>query len=250
MSDDFLNPEALGDSLKSVLHDDSCSLREREEAVQQWLAREPRELNALVQEAEAENSQVRQIVASVLGSSTDPAAVRSLVTLLGDPVNHVRNHAERSLLKQEDVVRKHGIGPLLTKLRHAEPLSRAPAARILGAIQAREALEPLMEMLQRENDWLVRMWTASALGDMNDVSAFDLLVHVAQQDEKNRVRAAAVEAIAKLKQPKSEEALKAALDDDDEGVRKAASEALSSLGMADDDFADPFDDPFGELDDD
>jgi HEAT repeat protein len=46
------------------------------------------------------------------------------------------------------------------------------------------------------------------------------------------VRAAAAEAIGKLRTPKSQELLQQALQDDDGGVRKVAEEALAALHQA------------------
>ena len=53
---------------------------------------------------------------------------------------------------------------------------------------------------------------------------------MATSDEKNRVRAAAVEAIGELRAERSEEILRAVIESDqDEGVKRTAEEALEDL---------------------
>jgi HEAT repeat protein len=64
-----------------------------------------------------------------------------------------------------------------------------------------------------------------------------------QSDERNRVRAAAAEAIGKLRTSKSKELLQKALKDEDGGVRKVAEEALAALHQAG--FEEDYD-PFAE----
>jgi len=73
------------------------------------------------------------------------------------------------------------------------------------------------------------LWAAKALGDLGDTGAFSALTEVLQHDEKNRVRAAAAEAIGRLRAPGSADVLKQALSDSDEGVRKRIEESLEEL---------------------
>jgi HEAT repeat protein len=76
------------------------------------------------------------------------------------------------------------------------------------------------------------MWAAKALGDLGLHGAFETLAACLKNDEKNRVRAAAAESIGKLRDPRSEAVLTAALADPDGGVQKHAEESLAKIKRA------------------
>ena len=184
----------------------------------------------------------RSSAAVGLGHLQTEASMSALIEALADKVNTVRNLAERSLLKMVEVVREKGVEQLLKLLSHPIPLTRSPAARVIGKTRDPRALDPLLSILQTDRQWLARLWAAKALGDLGMTEGFDALAEALKTDEKNRVRAAAAEAIGKLRAPKSEELLKLALKNEDGGVRMIAGESLSTLGMTgleNDD--DPFD---------
>src|SRR5262249_8576293 len=135
----------------------------------------------------------RGLCACGLGHLPTPESVALLIGLLTDKVNTVRNFAERSLLSMPQTVRETGVEPLLQLLKHPVPLTRSPAARLLGLTQDGRVLEPLLELLRQDRQWLVRMWVVKGLGDLGDHAAFDALSDRLLHDEKNRVRAAAAE---------------------------------------------------------
>jgi len=185
----------------------------------------------------------RSSAAVGLGHLQTEASMSALIKALADKVNTVRNLSERGLLSMIDVVRENGVEQLLEMLNHPVPLTRSPAARVIGRTRDARALDPLLNILQTDRQWLARLWAAKALGDLGMTEAFDALAETMKTDEKNRVRAAAAEAIGKLRAPMSAELLKLALKDEDGGVRKLAEEALSTLEQAgfendDDPFAD------------
>ena len=167
-------------------------------------------------------------------------SMSALITALADDVNTVRNLSERGLLSMIDVVRENGVEQLLELLNHPVPLTRSPAARILGLTRDAKALDPLLRVLRSDEVWLVRLWAAKGLGDLANDEAFDALAETMRSDEKNRVRAAAAEAIGKLRTPKSKEVLQEALKDEDSGVREVAEEAIGALQQAGYEDEDPF----------
>jgi HEAT repeat protein len=176
---------------------------------------------------------VRGVAAIGLGRVAAPAAVRALLAALEDDTNTVRNLAERSLLVLREAVRACGVDGLLQLLRHPAPLTRSPAARLIGLTGDPRALAPLLELLQLDRQWLVRLWAAKGLGDLGMGEAAVGLAHTLRHDEKNRVRAAAAEAIGKLRRPDAEALLRAAFEcDPDGGVKKMAAEGLHALGLA------------------
>jgi len=180
----------------------------------------------------ATDPHLRMLAAIGLAHCALPAAVVPLIEALRDPVNTVRNVAERALIEQIELLRLHGIDPLLTLLADPVPLTRSPAARLVGLTRDRRGLAPLMSILRSDREWLARMWAAKALGDLGCHEAADLLHERLDRDDKNRVRAAAAEAIGRLR-PRHGEAwlLHAVEHDDDGGVRKLAGEALRLFGI-------------------
>ena len=171
----------------------------------------------------------RGLCACGLGHIPTSESVALLIGLLADKVNTVRNFAERSLLQMPDAVREHGIERLLALLNHPVPLTRSPAARLLGLTRDPRALTPLLDLLKRDRQWLVRMWAVKGLGDLGLPDAFEALSDRLRHDEKNRVRAAAAEAIGKLHHPLAEVALLSAVTDEDGGVRQHVEESLAKL---------------------
>ncbi|MDA7528022.1 HEAT repeat domain-containing protein, partial [bacterium] len=85
-------------------------------------------------------------------------------------------------------------------------------------------------------------WAAKSLGDLGKAASIPVLTEKVKTDEKNRVRAAAADALGALRPEGIEELLKEiAENDEDEGVRKSAHEAVLSLGFdAEDAEFDPF----------
>ncbi|MDB5390503.1 MAG: repeat protein [Planctomycetaceae bacterium] len=188
--------------------------------------------DALLRGTSDKDETLRGLCAIGLGAIHSRDSVIRLLDLLTDGSNTVRNLAERSLLQMPEAISQFGIECLIELLEHPVPLSRSPAARLLGLTQDPRGLVPLVKHLKQDKQWLVRMWAAKGLGDLGSDSAFDDLAERLQNDEKNRVRAAAAEAIGKLHHPGSEAVLTAALSDPDGGVQKHAEESLAKLRRA------------------
>lgn len=174
----------------------------------------------------------RELTAIGLGQRNNPETIRLLIELLSDKVNTVRNLAERSLLALPEGVREWGIESLLVLLKHPIPLTRSPAARLLGLAKEPRALEPLLQLAKFDKQWLVRMWACKGLGDLGFVQALEVLAERLKSDEKNRVRAAAAEALGKLPHPQVEQILTECQHDEDGGVQKHIEESLAKLKRA------------------
>lgn len=192
----------------------------------------PDALQALLVGTSDADEDLRGLCAIGLGAIPTSESVQQLLRLLKDKANTVRNLAERSLLQMPDAVKQYGIETLLELLNHPVPLSRSPAARLLGLTQDPRGLDPLITLLKRDKQWLVRMWAAKGLGDLGLDTAFDILADRLKHDEKNRVRAAAAEAIGKLHHPQAVEVLSSATEDEDGGVQKHVEESLAKLRRA------------------
>jgi len=167
-----------------------------------------------------------------LAERAEAEPVSRLIEALADDVNTVRNLAERGLIGLIETVPEFAVPELLELLHNPVPLTRSPAARLLGQTGDVRALEPLQKLL-KDDEWLTRMWACHALGDLGHTAACDGITERARTDPKNRVRAAAVEALGKLRCPDSEETIRAALDDQDAGVKNSADDALRAMGLSD-----------------
>lgn len=182
--------------------------------------------------AKSDDPRVRSHAAAGYGYCSTEKSIYCLLDLLTDSVNTVRNMAERSLIRQMELVRTMGIEGLLQLLDHPAPLTHSPAARILGLSGDQRALQPLLHCASTGEKWLTRMWATKALGDLGCLEAYDELKRRLQTDEKNRVRATAAVALGELRHPQSREALEAAKSDEDEGVQTAIEEALDALSQS------------------
>ncbi len=99
----------------------------------------------------------------------------------------------------------------------------------LGRMGDRRAVPVLIKALQtRDDSWLGREMSARALGDLGDPSAVPALMDAAGKAD---TRAAAVEALARLKDERAIPVLLSALDPAEEPItRRAAVEGLKDLG--------------------
>jgi len=226
-----VDDEAVADAVLALVTDPDAGTPARTAAATA-LARMPGEtgIARLHELLGDDNAALRGIAASGLEYHPDAVTVDALLGALADPVNNVRNLAERSLLAMTCVLIAHGRERLADLLVHPAPLTRSPAARLAGAAELTELVGPLAEMARGDDEWLPRVWASRALGDLGQPGCLDVLEEVANRDEKNRVRAAAAEAIGRLRADRSEAVLREILErDDDAGVRRAAEEALAEL---------------------
>lgn len=219
--------QQIGNSLREFIESREYSDPERQIAatVLGVLGNEP----ILIELLKSETPSVRGQAAVGLGECGTDSACKVLTQLLKDSVNTVRNLAERSLIKQIELVKVHCLEELLDLLDHPEPLTHSPAARLLGLTQAPAALAPLLKMATEGEKWLTRVWAVKALGDLGRNEAFETLRQILLNDEKNRVRAAAATAIAELRHAQSREVLELIDGETDEGVKTAIEEALELL---------------------
>lgn len=116
---------------------------------------------------------------------------------------------------------------LMDALRDKEAKVRAGAARVLGFVATKSAVDEL-ERLLTDPDRDVRRATVSALGEIRDSKATKPLIK-ALQDEWWFVRSEAAQALGKIRDVSATEPLFAALNDSDSSVKLAAENALLTL---------------------
>lgn len=106
--------------------------------------------------------------------------------------------------------------------------TRGLAARALGDLKAKEAVDPVGRLLREDTSEAVRSWSAIALGEIGDRSATEPLVG-ALSDQHSAVRIHAAKSLGKLEDPESVAALIQALNDPVARVRMATAEALGRI---------------------
>ena len=110
---------------------------------------------------------------------------------------------------------------------------RATAADALGQIGSPAASKQLLEALDSRNEPWVRYRIVAALGNFKDDSAIPAkLTEIAKADSSYRARAAALQALGRLKTPDALATLEAAVSGDspDDYLRNAALRSLGPLG--------------------
>jgi HEAT repeat protein len=96
------------------------------------------------------------------------------------------------------------VDPLIEALKDEDDRVRVAAATSLGLIGDPKAVDSLIEALKDESlitddAWRARYSAAASLGDIGDLRAIDPLTYAASNDEEDRVRIAAVEALEKIR---------------------------------------------------
>lgn len=128
---------------------------------------------------------------------------------------------------------RRAIRPLMSKLTTSEPPVQVAAARALGRLQAREAVDVLGRTLGASDEALVRGASADALGAIADPRAIASLIE-ALEDPHPYVRRDAADALAAIGRP-AIEGLDTVLH---EGSRRAKEGAIRALAAMDDPEAD------------
>ena len=122
------------------------------------------------------------------------AAIPPLIALLSDDDAGVRGRAAAALGR----CGAKAIAPLRAALPDAAPLARQGVALALGLTRSARAVRPLIGLLA-DRDAETRRRAAVALGWLGNDYALDALTAAAQNDEEGAVRAAAGDALAKIR---------------------------------------------------
>jgi len=243
------------DPLIGILQDGQSSVRESAAEVLGWI-RNPRAREPLIRVLADGEPKVRCAALRALGSLGDPGLAERIGPALRDADSAVREHAAAALGKvgggralelltpaYEDadadvrwsVVRAlQGLGaaavPVLVRALAdpGYPGIRSDAAKFLGEIADRRAVEPLLTALCDPSD-IVREHAARALAAIGDPAAVEPLIR-ALADETREVRSQAVRSLGELRDPRAVEPLVGMFTDEDEYLRDCAAEALASIG--------------------
>ena len=177
----------------------------------------------------SKDDNARLVATENLGRSNNISAIKPLAVMLGDPQRQIRRAAAVSLqnlgVTYNELLEGH-----LAALGSEDPDARSEAARALGELGDRRAVEPLSGILSDVSQD-VRRTAAEALGEIGDNRAIKQLLGMFT-DQSGDVRKAAHEALRKLGVTHDEllEGHLTALGSADPGARSEAARALGELG--------------------
>ena len=190
---------------------------------------DPRAVDPLAAAQKDANKDVRKAAAEALGKLGDARAVEPLAAAQKDANKDVRKVAAEALGKLGD---PSAVEPLAGALKDADRDVRKVAVEALGKLGDPRAVDPLVEILDDPNDPdshdTLRRAACGALGELGALGVPRLIE--ALSDWRQPVRLAAVRALASAGDQRAVQPFVATLMDSDLEVRRAAVEALDTLG--------------------
>jgi HEAT repeat protein len=168
---------------------------------------------------------VREDAAVILGQCGDPRGVRPLIEALRDSDRAVREAATTAL----SAIGEPAVLDLANCLRDSNLSVQEAAASVLSTIADERVVDPLISALVNE-DWVVRMYAAKALGRLKVSQATSTLV-LLLQDKVKAVRDEAIMALQVLEES-AVTTLLPSLQDKNWSIRLRAVEALGLLGSS------------------
>jgi len=188
------------------------------------------------------DSDGRSRAADALGAFAEPSAIEPLVALLGDP--DIDEIFERALGNDSSAysLRRPTSQPQADKfIIRSSVIDRkvqASAARALGKLGARSAVNRLVELL-RTGDNYVKPAAAEALGELRDPCAVEPLIAALRETHQSNshsdlLRRSAAAALGQIRDARAVEPLIVALEDRESttDVKKAILTALGSISDA------------------
>jgi HEAT repeat protein len=150
---------------------------------------------ALIDVATDTNPRVRAIAAQALGRIRDQRALDILIAALADPDMNVRDVGVYWLGPLHD---RRATEPLLAALATSDTRQRSMIVRSLGQLRDQRAIEPLLSMLNDEQeDLFVREEAARSLGALKAKGALDSLARLFRQ-QGDHFRYAILQALLSL----------------------------------------------------
>ena len=152
-------------------------------------------------------------------------SVDSLIEDLENGYDHVRRQAMMNLLRRD---KDEVVPPLIEVLRTGTRQAQYMAVQILGKMNDRRAVEPLIVLLKNTHHEYIRAATAEALGNLKDPRATDPLLRC-MKDPHDVVRLKATFALGGMDDIRVVPPLMAALGDSVTGVRASALVSLDRI---------------------
>ncbi|MCK9298556.1 HEAT repeat domain-containing protein [Methanoculleus sp.] len=183
-------------------------------------------VDALVLVCNDEREDVRIAAARALGQIGDRRSIQPLIRLFSDRYHGVRVAAADAVT----VFGRDALGPLEEALDDPVPTVRVTAARAIGLIGAGESVPVLIGHLGDAAPE-VRWSVARALADFGSLAVEPLFLVL--KKGRKEMRLAAIDALWEVPDKRAGEALRYALEDEDEEVRTKAEAALKKRQVID-----------------
>jgi HEAT repeat protein len=168
------------------------------------------------------NTTVQECAAAILSNVGNHQVVDAFVEILGSPNWIVRMHAAKGLGRIRDV---RAVAPLIPLLQDKVKAVREDAAKALAEIG--HAAVPDLIPLLKHSEWLVRLHTVEALGQIKSRSSVEPLLFVMFNDPDVSVREDAARSLGSIGDSRAVEFLMVAMGN--KGVRLRAIEALGEI---------------------
>ena len=174
---------------------------------------------------EDDDPNVRESAVKIAGYFGYPECVELLLERCRDREERVRRAAVEHLPFLED---ERATPALVRALRHETPKVRAAAAGAMALADGPEVSAALTEALGDEDSW-VRYFAARSLGRLKVAESTDALAGLAQDDDANHVRIAAVEALGSIGGETALRAIAPLLKSDEPDIARVAAAALGRM---------------------
>lgn len=168
---------------------------------------------------------VRMAIATVLGDTRDPRAIRTLSNLVKDTAEKVRTAAIEAIGK---IGTTAAVQPAIEALRDSIETVRAKAAQVLGELKDTAAVE-FLEKSTKDSSEMVRRLAVKSLSLMADSRVPDIII-TALSDKAESVRTVAVKVLGERRDRVALPHLVKSLEDAAEKVRESTAEALARIG--------------------
>lgn len=183
-------------------------------------------LLSVVRNIKDEDEDVRNVSLRALGRIKDMDAIPELIKALGTPETWLPPRVAEVLFN----IGEASISYLILELKnYANETSRAWSAEILGRLNARQAVMPIIEALFDVNPE-VRAKAAGALGNIKDARAVTRLSELLISEPVPFVRTRVARALGNINHPAVLDYLITSLKDPEWWVRVRVVEALEELG--------------------
>ncbi len=164
-------------------------------------------------------------VAAILAGIGNPA-VEPLLAALSSIFPEVRRRAVWTLGEIKNPIASRFVLP---SLQDADPGVRIGAEEALAKLQCAEAVEPLISMLQKDENKWVRGSATRALSEIGDPRAVEPLIQALKNDSDSWVKGNAAKALALLNDPRAIGPLVEAMDDKFLFVQESSKLALGKF---------------------
>jgi len=179
----------------------------------------------LVLSASHPSEPVRTAIATVLGETKDPRAIRTLSQLVKDTSDKVRSASIEAIGK---IGTTAAVQPAIEALKDSVEVVRAKASQVLGELKDTAAVE-FLEKTTHDTSESVRQLSVKALSMMADARVPDIIIK-SLSDKSALVRGTAVEVLGIRKDRVALPHLIKSLGDPAETVREKCAGALANIG--------------------